>query len=165
LKQATKIAGYSGRRPMTALTTLGLAPPDTIKDVSPNTADGWLKVGDIHADAAGTLRAAGRAHIALYLAGYYVECNAKAVCMAGHRRPPATGSAGHDLVALLEIAGIRLSDLQTDWRRFMERRRVDLRYEEGMPPDIEGPEMYEAGHALGSYLRRLARRQARRARR
>lgn len=133
--------------------------------MSPSTATGWVKVGDIHADAAGALRASGRNHIALYLTGYYVECNAKAVCLAGHQRPQVKGRGGHDLVALLEMGGIRLSDLRAEWRSFVERRQVDLRYEESMPSDVEDPSMYHAGHDLGSHLRRLAHRNARRGRR
>lgn len=133
--------------------------------MSPSTAAGWLKVGDLHADAAGTLRAVGRDHVALYLTGYYVECNAKAVCASKHRSAPMSGSGGHHLVTLLEIGGTRLSDLRPEWRRFAERRRVDLRYEETIPADVDGIQMYQAGHDLGSYLRRLALRSARRSRR
>jgi len=138
---------------------------DTIDDVSPNTAVGWVNVSDIHADAAGRLRAAGRDHIALYLTGYYVECTAKAVCVANRRRPPTSGSGGHHIVSLLEIGGTRLSDLRPEWRGFVERRRVDLRYEESVPQDVSDPSMYEAGHSLGSHLRRLALRRVRRGRR
>lgn len=76
-----------------------------------------------------------------------------------------SGSAGHHLVSLLEMGGTRLPDLRPEWRRFVERRRVDLRYEESIPPNVDDPDMYEAGHSLGSHLRRLARRHARRARR
>ncbi|MCU1493246.1 MAG: hypothetical protein JWO62_1010 [Acidimicrobiaceae bacterium] len=124
-----------------------------------------MHIADIHAGAAGHLRSTGEDHIALYLAGYFVECNAKAVCLAKGRKPSTAGNAGHDLVRLIELGGSHLSDLRPEWRHFAQHRRVDLRYEESIPSDVDGPEVYAAGHSLGSHLARLANRQRKRSRR
>jgi len=127
-----------------------------------NTVPSWVQVGKIHADAAGQLRVIGRNHIALYLIGYFVECNAKALCCANKRQPPRAGSAGHNLVGLIELGGTRVSDLRADWRHFAQHRQVGLRYEESIPADIAQPQVYDAGHTLGSHLARLSWRRLRR---
>ena len=80
----------------------------------------------MHADAAGKLRTAQRHQIALYLIGYYVECTAKAACVATHRRPSVAGAAGHHLPSLLEDGGLRLADLQPEWRDFAQRKICHL---------------------------------------
>jgi hypothetical protein len=102
------------------------------------------------------LWAAQRSLAATYLQWYAVECLAKALVAAAGRRPPTSGQQGHDIGALLDLAGLRRQDLPVDLRRHCANRSVAMRYE------LEGSKSLEEEYGAATALaRRLAARAGR----
>jgi hypothetical protein len=133
--------------------------------VPPTLASDWSNVGDLRGTDASALNVAGRDLAALYMIGYYVECQAKALCLARRKSPPTSGAAGHDIAALLLLAGHRLSDLPADQRRFAQDHRVSLRYEASIDTSVAYDTTYAAACQLGAWLRRRVKRELRMRRR
>lgn len=120
-------------------------------------------MGTHRAEDAAQLQQHGRQLAALYFIGYFVECQAKALCLAAGKTPP-TGHDGHNLALLIERAGLHISDLHPDQRSFAQDHRVAIRYEEALPADIDYLTSYGAAASLGGLLRIRVQRQARRRR-
>jgi hypothetical protein len=125
----------------------------------------WSDVGEHRAKDASVLHTNGQQLCALYLIGYFVECQAKALCFACGRKPPLSGANGHDLALLIILAGHRPSDLPANHRHFAQTRRVDLRYESALDDETDYQAMYAAAGELGAWLRRRALRVLRTGRR
>lgn len=106
------------------------------------------------------LHAACRWVAALYMLGFAVECHAKALCAASGRPVPKS----HDLIEILELAGIRRSDLPVDIREFAETRDVSLRYQQALPVEVDLKEQLRRGQTLASWCHRRLNRRTRRSR-
>jgi HEPN domain-containing protein len=84
---------------------------------------------------------------ALYMLGFVVECQAKALCAAGGRSVPKS----HDIMTILENAGLHRTDLPIDLREFAETRDVSLRYQAALPPTVDLEEQLKRGRNLARW--------------
>jgi hypothetical protein len=118
----------------------------------------WRDVASERSTDVVTLHGAQRSVAALYLLGYAVECQAKALCAAAGRSVPPI----HDLVVILEAAGFHRTDLPADLREFTETRDVGLRYQTALPVAVDLAEQLKRGRALVGWCNRRLNRPTRR---
>jgi hypothetical protein len=120
-------------------------------------AEHWKNVGRERGSDARKLRDADRRIGAVYMMGYVVEAYAKALArQRGHRTPKTY--AGHDLIGLLELSGIKGSDLPPNLRKFAMERDVALRYQVSLPAGMDFISTYDGGSALVAYISKRLRR-------
>jgi hypothetical protein len=118
----------------------------------------WREIGADRGEDARTLWSAKRLLAATYLQWYAVECLAKALVVASGRKPPTSGSAGHDIGMILEMAGLPRKAVPVDLRKHYERRSVAMRYEREGSRDF-GAE-YTAAVRMASLLARQVGRRS-----
>jgi hypothetical protein len=125
----------------------------------PDSVLEWSDVAAERAKDANRLQSADRPLAALYMLGFAVECYAKALC-SNANRPVPKGRNGHDIIAILETAGIGRTVLPVDLRAFAETRDVGLRYQAEVPEEIDISLFLERGRRLAGWCyTRLQRRQ------
>jgi hypothetical protein len=117
--------------------------------VDPVTSQDWRDVASERQSDAATLYAGSRGVGALYFFGFVVESYAKALCVAEGKSVPR-GPYGHDIIAILDRAGVGRAVLPAAVRKFAESRDVGLRYQVSLPKDVD------LGHELDC-AQRLAR--------
>lgn len=117
----------------------------------------WQHVSADRSRDAAALWAADRTLAATYLKWYAVECLAKALVVAAGHKPPTSGQSGHDIAALLDLAGLRRSDIAAELRDHYERRSVAMRYE------LEGGRSYDGEYQAATELAKRLELRARRA--
>lgn len=123
----------------------------------PVTADEWRAVGLERSDDANSLQRASRELAALYFLGFAAESFAKAV-LAGQ----AEGSTKkvpqiHDIILLLEQAGIARAKVPAKLREAAEVRDVSLRYQVKLSGAVPA-DCFESTMQLVSWLSRRATR-------
>lgn len=118
----------------------------------PDTVQEWRDVAQERGADAAALKEKQRHLAAVYMLGYLIECNLKAYITLQGSTPTTRGSAGHDLRGLWEAAGFKLTDVKGAKRWFVETWSTALRYEEGLPPDTDFGELFEAGLHLVGYI-------------
>jgi hypothetical protein len=104
--------------------------------VDPMTSQDWHDVASERRSDAATLYAGNRAVGALYFFGFVVESYAKALCVAAGR-PVPRGTDGHDIIAILDRAGVGRAVLPSAVRKFAESRDVSLRYQVSLPAGVD----------------------------
>jgi len=117
----------------------------------------WKDIGRERGTDARKLCDAGRRVAAIYMMGYVVEMYAKALVSETIGTVPK-GQGGHDLIMLIEQAGIKRSDLPPDMRKFADERDVALRYETALPSGVDFDSTYQSACALVAYLSKRLRR-------
>jgi hypothetical protein len=120
----------------------------------PQTSLEWRDVASERSTDTVTLHGAQRSVAALYMLGFAVECHAKALCAANRRSVPLS----HDLIAILEMAGIRRSDLPLPLRELAETRDVSLRYQAALPATVDLEEQLRRGRTLAGWCNRRLNR-------
>lgn len=104
-----------------------------------------------------SLRANGHACCAVYLAGYVVECNLKALLAKQGKSFPRSGRGGHDLTALWNAAGFRARDLSGHRRQFIDYWSTALRYESVLPGGHDADNLLDGATQLASFVVRKLR--------
>jgi hypothetical protein len=135
--------------------------------VDPQTSQDWQDVALERSSDAATLHAGQRSVGTLYFLGFVAEGYAKALCVA-NGRPVPRGSDGHDIIAILNSAGVGRAVLSSTVRRFVEKRDVGLRYQVASPAGVDlSTELAWAKRFIQwceTRLNRLTQRQTRRRR-
>jgi hypothetical protein len=119
----------------------------------------WQEIGSDRSRDADTLWSGKRTLAAAYLQWYAVECLAKALVVAAGRKPPR-GNDGHDIGAILDLAGLGRGEIPADLRDHYERRSVAMRYQLESSRDFN-----DEFHAATQLARRLTVRVVRHANR
>ena len=104
--------------------------------VDPQTSQDWQDVALERRSDAATLHAGQRSVGTLYFLGFVVEGYAKALCIA-NGRPVPRGRDGHDIIAILNSAGVGRAVLPSAIRKFAEERDVSLRYQVALPTGVD----------------------------
>lgn len=99
-----------------------------------------------------------RAVASVYMAGYLVECNLKALLKSKGRKLPTSGRKGHNLRGLIEAAGMKASDFHGFRRAFLERWSTDLRYESSYEDQCDPGGLYNGAIGLAGYLKKQIKR-------
>jgi len=129
----------------------------------PRTSSEWQDVASERSTDASVLRDGQRVLAELYMLGLVVECYAKALCVE-HSGDAPKGSAGHDLITILEQAGFGRMDLPPDCREFAESRDVALRYQVALPHGVDAQEQLNRGRELARWCKVRLNRPSRRRR-
>jgi hypothetical protein len=89
---------------------------------------------------------------AVYMSGYVVECRLKALLRKQGKSFPTSGSAGHNLHALWEAAGLRIDDLRGHKREFIDVWNTRMRYWADLPPGMDGISLLAGARELASMV-------------
>jgi hypothetical protein len=115
------------------------------------------------------LRTSTRDLAAVYMSGYVVECQLKALLQTRGRPFPRSGRAGHDLRALWSAAGFKLRDAGGNGGTFISQWTTSLRYRGELPASQDGDQLLNGAEAACALIARRQRaertRRARKARR
>jgi hypothetical protein len=95
---------------------------------------------------------------AVYLAGYVVECKLKELLSKAGKSFPRTGSAGHDLKALWQDAGLRIDDLNGHRKVFIDTWNVSIRYSASLPAGHDAKELLKGARELAGMVAVRTRR-------
>lgn len=131
--------------------------------VDPQTSQDWQDVALERRSDAATLHAGQRSVGTLYFLGFVAEGYAKALCIA-NGRPVPKGRDGHDIIAILNSAGVGRTVLPSAVRRFAEERDVSLRYQVALPTGVDFSVEFACAQRLTQWCATRLNRQARRRR-
>lgn len=101
--------------------------------VDPQTSQEWQDVALERSSDAATLHAGQRSVGALYFLGFVAESYAKALCIKNGRSVPR----GHNIIDILNRAGVGRITLSRKVRKFAEERDVGLRYQVALPTEVD----------------------------
>jgi len=139
-----------------------LPTPPTPGPRGPNTTEEWLFVARERAqDGSAMMVARPTSAGAVYMMGYGIECSLKGFLRSQSRPFPTSGRAGHNLRALWEVAGFRLSDLNDHNGAktfYIECWSTDLRYEADLPSSTSPEVLLQAAGELVGWIQKMARR-------
>jgi hypothetical protein len=128
----------------------------------PDTIEGWLNVARERAqDGSAMISARPTSAGPVYMMGYGIECSLKGYLKSQRRAFPTSGRAGHDLRALWEAAGFRLSDINDKNGAktfYIERWSTDLRYAAVLPDSTAPGDLLRAAHDLIGWIQQKAKR-------
>jgi HEPN domain-containing protein len=126
----------------------------------PVTGEEWGRVAGERKIDASELLHAKRTLAAYYFFGFAAECFAKAL-VADKQRASRGKKLGHDILPLLDEAGIERRSIPLDLRACAENRDVSVRYQAEWPSELEIAELDRMAQ-LATWIERRAARSLRR---
>lgn len=128
--------------------------------IDPNSALDWSKVATEREHDFRVLQAAQRSVAALYFLGFAAECHAKALI---RMKDASADTYGHDVIRLLNRAGVSRDIVPELLRTAAETRNVALRYQAELPASAP-TDVEMAMEKLVRYISKLVERENRRPR-
>ena len=101
---------------------------------------------------AALLRQHGHSCVAIYLAGYVIECRLKTLLDLQGKKFPRSGSMGHDLIGLWDAARLRSRDLTGHKLEFIQFWKTTLRYEAALPGEVDVDNLMQGGIELAGMV-------------
>lgn len=98
------------------------------------------------------LRQNGHFCVAVYLAGYVVECHLKTLLTRQGKSFPRSGTMGHNLIKLWDAAGLRSRDLSGHKLEFIRFWKTNLRYEAILPTEVDVDNLLQGGIGLAGIV-------------
>jgi hypothetical protein len=90
--------------------------------------------------------------VAIYLAGYVIECRLKTLLDRQGKKFPRSGSMGHDLIGLWDKAGLRHRDLTGHKLEFIQFWKTALRYQVTLPGEVDVDNLMQGGRELAGMV-------------